>query len=327
MGGAAGASLLTLLPEWLHAFSEFEMVVYGLILMVVMIFLPRGLTRGLLDIYERTVKKVHAEPPLLDIQGVSKAFGGVQALADITFALSPGSVTGLIGPNGAGKTTLFNLISGIFPPDNGRIRFDGTSIKKIEPHKLVEKGIARTFQNVELFESMTVLENVLVGQHTRTRCGIWGSILHLPGVMAEERKAREVAMELLDFVGLTDHAATQSSDLPFGWQRLLEIARALAARPKLLLLDEPAAGLNIVETLQLGDLISKIKSKGITVLLVEHDMSLTMEISDWIVVLDQGNKIAEGTPRTVQTDETVIAAYLGTGSKKEKEGEPLKAED
>jgi branched-chain amino acid transport system ATP-binding protein len=273
------------------------------------------------------LKKVHAEPPLLDIQGVSKAFGGVQALADITFALSPGSVTGLIGPNGAGKTTLFNLISGIFAPDNGRIRFDGTSIKKIKPHKLVEKGIARTFQNVELFESMTVLENVLVGQHTRTRCGMWGSILHLPGVMAEERKAREVAMELLDFVGLSDHAATQSGDLPFGWQRLLEIARALAARPKLLLLDEPAAGLNIVETLQLGDLISKIKSKGITVLLVEHDMSLTMEISDWIVVLDQGKKIAEGTPRTVQTDETVIAAYLGTGSKKEKEGEPLKAED
>ena len=273
------------------------------------------------------LKKIHAEPPLLDIQGVSKAFGGVQALADITFALSTGSVTGLIGPNGAGKTTLFNLISGIFPPDNGRIRFDGTSIKKIKPHKLVEKGIARTFQNVELFESMTVLENVLVGQHTRTRCGMWGSILHLPGVMAEERKAREVAMELLDFVGLSDHAATQSGDLPFGWQRLLEIARALAARPKLLLLDEPAAGLNIVETLQLGDLISKIKSKGITVLLVEHDMSLTMEISDWIVVLDQGKKIAEGTPRTVQTDETVIAAYLGTGSKKEKEGEPLKAED
>ena len=273
------------------------------------------------------LKKVHAEPPLLDIQGVSKAFGGIQALADITFALSLGSVTGLIGPNGAGKTTLFNLISGIFAPDNGRIKFDGTSIKKIKPHKLVEKGIARTFQNVELFESMTVLENVLVGQHTRTRCGMWGSILHLPGVMAEERKAREVAMELLDFVGLTDHAATQSSDLPFGWQRLLEIARALAARPKLLLLDEPAAGLNIVETLQLGDLISKIKSKGITVLLVEHDMSLTMEISDWIVVLDQGKKIAEGTPRTVQTDETVIAAYLGTGSKKEKEGEPLKAED
>ncbi|MEZ4567486.1 MAG: hypothetical protein R2860_11195 [Desulfobacterales bacterium] len=142
---------------------------------------------------------------------------------------------------------------------------------------------------------MTVLENVLVGQHTRTRCGMWGSILHLPGVMAEERKAREVAMELLDFVGLTDHAATQSGDLPFGWQRLLEIRTALAPGQPLLL-DEPAAGLNIVETLQLGDLISKIKSKGITVLLVEHDMSLTMEISDWIVVLDQGKKIAEGTP-------------------------------
>ena len=257
------------------------------------------------------------ELPLLTIKTVDKAFGGIQALSDITFALNSESITGLIGPNGAGKTTLFNLISGVFPADKGEIIFNGASIEKIKSHQLVELGIARTFQNVELFESMTVLENILVGQHTRTRCGIWGSILRFPAVIAEEKKAREFALELLDFVGLKGHADKTSGDLPFGWQRLLEIARALASRPKLLLLDEPAAGLNIVETMQLGDLIRKIRNQGITVLLVEHDMSLTMEISDWIVVLDQGKKIAEGSPRTVQADEAVIAAYLGTAGKKE----------
>jgi len=256
------------------------------------------------------------ELPLLQIKAVSKAFGGVQALSDITFSLPPGSITGLIGPNGAGKTTLFNLISGVFPVDKGTIVFNENSIKNKKPHQLVELGISRTFQNVELFESMTVLENILVGQHTRTQCGMWGSILRFPWVVAEEKKAHDFAMELLNFVGLNGRADKTSGDLPFGWQRLLEIARALASAPKLLLLDEPAAGLNIVETMQLGDLIKKIRKQGITVLLVEHDMSLTMGISDWIVVLDQGKKIAEGSPRTVQADEAVIAAYLGTSENK-----------
>jgi len=254
--------------------------------------------------------------PLLEIEKVDKSFGGVQALSDISFSLNPGSITGLIGPNGAGKTTLFNLISGVFPVDKGKIKFSGNNIKNKKPHHLVELGISRTFQNVELFESMTVLDNILVGQHTRTRCGMWGSILRFPWVAAEEKKAHDFAMELLDFVGLNGHADKTSGDLPFGWQRLLEIARALASSPKLLLLDEPAAGLNIVETMQLGDLIRKIRGQGVTVLLVEHDMSLTMEISDWIVVLDQGKKIAEGSPRTVQADEAVITAYLGTAGKK-----------
>jgi branched-chain amino acid transport system ATP-binding protein len=257
-----------------------------------------------------------AKLPLLQIKSVSKAFGGVQALSEITFSLESGSITGLIGPNGAGKTTLFNLISGVFPVDAGTIVFNETGIKNKRPHHLVELGIARTFQNVELFESMTALENILVGQHTRTRCGMMGSILRFPWVAAEEKKAYHFAMELLDFVGLNGHADKTSGDLPFGWQRLLEIARALASAPKLLLLDEPAAGLNIVETMRLGDLIRKIREQGTTVLLVEHDMSLTMEISDWIVVLDQGKKIAEGNPRTVQADETVIEAYLGTTGKK-----------
>jgi branched-chain amino acid transport system ATP-binding protein len=255
-------------------------------------------------------------PALLSIENVSKAFGGVQALSNITFELPPQSITGLIGPNGAGKTTLFNLISGVFPVNQGRIVFDGADNRNKKPHQLVGLGIARTFQNVELFETMTVLENILVGQYTRTRCGMWGSILRFPWVGVEEKKSRRIAEELLDFVGLSQYADQTSSDLPFGWQRLLEIARALAAGPKLLLLDEPAAGLNIVETLHLGELIRKIRDQGITVLLVEHDMSLTMEISDKIVVLDQGKKIAEGPPRAVQEDEGVIAAYLGKPRKK-----------
>jgi len=254
--------------------------------------------------------------PLLQIESVSKAFGGLQALTDVSFSLTQGTITGLIGPNGAGKTTLFNLISGVFPPDSGKIVFKGTGIRNKKSHQLVSLGIARTFQNVELFDSMTALENILVGQHTRTRCGMLGSIVRLPWVAEEEKKARDFAMELLDLIGLREHADTTSGDLPFGWQRLLELARAMASRPQLMLLDEPASGLNIVETMRLGDLIKKFRGQGVTVLLVEHDMSLTMEISDRIVVLDQGKKIAEGTPRAVQEDEAVIAAYLGTSKNK-----------
>lgn len=248
---------------------------------------------------------------LLTIDSVSKSFGGVQALSDISFSIENHSITGLIGPNGAGKTTLFNLISGIFPFDSGEIRFSDKSISAFNVHRLVRLGIARTFQNVELFESMTVLENILVGLHTRTRCGMLGSILRSPGVRREESRAREKALDLLAFVGLADYAERKSGDLPFGWQRLLELARALASEPRLLLLDEPAAGLNMNETAQLGGYIEKVRQQGVTVLLVEHDMSLTMTVSDRIVVLDQGRKIAEGSPREVQSDEAVMAAYLG----------------
>ncbi|MBS0014318.1 MAG: ABC transporter ATP-binding protein [Desulfobacterales bacterium] len=249
--------------------------------------------------------------PILEIRDVNKAFGGVQALDRIGFNLENASITGLIGPNGAGKTTLFNVITGMLAPDTGDIRFAGRSIEKLEVHQRVALGIARTFQNVELFESMTVLDNILVGLFTRTRAGMIASMLRLPRTRKEETLARDQAMELLNFVGLQDYAHRKSGDLPFGWQRMLEVARAMAAQPRLLLLDEPAAGLNMAETGHLGELIKEIRSRGITILLVEHDMSLTMSISDHIVVLDQGGKIAEGPPRAVQADEAVMAAYLG----------------
>ncbi|MCU0597731.1 MAG: ABC transporter ATP-binding protein [Desulfobacterales bacterium] len=259
---------------------------------------------------------MNSDHPLLIVENVSKAFGGVQALSDVSFQLFPGTITGLIGPNGAGKTTLFNLITGIFPADTGDILFKGSSTLNNTVHELVQCGIARTFQNVELFESMTALENILVGQHARTRCGMWGSVFRFPWVRHEEGRATKIAFELLDFIGLKEHALRKSGDLAFGWQRLLELARALASGPRLLLLDEPAAGLNMVETMQLGDLIRKVRDQGITILLVEHDMSLTMEISDAIVVLDQGKKIAQGSPRSIQEDEAVMRAYLGTSPQK-----------
>jgi branched-chain amino acid transport system ATP-binding protein len=256
-------------------------------------------------------KKDEAARPLLALSGISKSFGGVRAAADVSFAVERGSITGLIGPNGAGKTTLFNIITGVYSKDCGSILFDGKDLGKSPVHERVSLGIARTFQNVELFSGMSVLENVLVGRHVRTRNGFFGAVAQLPRHRAEERHAHEHALKMLDFVGLAHVAKKPAGDLPFGWQRLVEIARALASDPALLLLDEPAAGLNAIETRQLGGLLGQIRQRGITLLLVEHDMSLTMEVCDCIAVLDQGRKIAFGTPRQIQADKAVIAAYLG----------------
>lgn len=253
------------------------------------------------------------KPPLLRVRSVSKAFGGVRALAGVSVEFDAGLIMGLIGPNGAGKTTLFNVISGAYIPDSGEIFLQGTPILGKRVQDIVRLGISRTFQNVLLFESMSVIENIMVGRHVRTRSGFWGAVTRMPSIRREEKALRERARELLDFVGLTAQADQRSGDLPFGWQRLLEIARALASDPKLLLLDEPAAGLNAVETHSLGELIRKIRDRGVTVMLVEHDMSLTMSVCDRIIVLDQGGKLAEGTPREIQTNTSVMAAYLGNG--------------
>ena len=250
-------------------------------------------------------------PPVLRIEGVSKSFGGIQALNEVSFEVRAGDIHAVIGPNGAGKTTLFNVITGAYAPDGGSVFFEQRDIARRKVHELVALGIARTFQNVELFGSLTVLENVLVGLHVRTRCGFFGAICRPPRVGREEKKARREAEELLEFVGLAEMAGQRSTDLPFGWQRFLEIARALATGPRLLLLDEPASGLNAVETGRLAGLLEKIRQRGITLLLVEHDMSLTMEVSGRILVLHQGMKLAEGTPGEIQANEAVIAAYLG----------------
>ncbi len=248
---------------------------------------------------------------IIELQSISKSFGGIQALYDISLEVRPGSIHAIIGPNGAGKTTLFNIITGLYRPDEGSVLFEKHPIHRMAIHQIVQMGIARTFQNVELFGSMSVLENVLVGHHSRMRSGFWGAIGRWPRVKHEESGAVEHALELLRFTGLDELAGQRSSDLPFGWQRFLEIARALASDPKVLLLDEPASGLNAVETSQLGELLVKIRERGVTLLLVEHDMSLTMGVSDRILVLHQGRRLAEGTPREIQSNDAVICAYLG----------------
>ncbi len=250
---------------------------------------------------------------LLEVTNLTKRFGGVVAQDNISFSIEPGIVCGLIGPNGAGKTTLFNMITGIYRPDGGSVMFNGKNTRKMAVHRIVAAGIARTFQHVELFASMTLLENVLVGMHVRTRSGFWGAVTRMPWVKKEERLAREKAKQLLDFTGLLDWADKPAGDLPVGRQKTAEIARALASDPRLLLLDEPAAGLNAVETESLGRLIEQVKKRGVTMMLVEHDMSLAMGISDKIIVLDQGKKLAEGTPREIQNNEAVMSAYLGQG--------------
>jgi branched-chain amino acid transport system ATP-binding protein len=247
---------------------------------------------------------------LLRAENLSKSFGGVAALRDVALELEPGVVHSVIGPNGAGKTTLLNVLSGVYRPDAGRIFLDGLELGGA-PHEFAAAGIGRTFQNLQVFFNMSALENVMTGRWRHERCSLAAALLRLPALAREERRCREAAGELLEFVGLAPWAERAAEAMPYGSLKRLEIARALAAKPKLLLLDEPAAGLNPTETRDIGRLIREIAARGITVVLVEHNMKLVMEVSEHVVVLDYGRKLAEGAPRAVSADPRVVEAYLG----------------
>ena len=252
--------------------------------------------------------------PLLDLTGVTKRFGGLVAVSDVDLKIWPREIISVIGPNGAGKTTLFNLITGIYHPTIGDIRLEGKSLVGLKPEFIVKQGIARTFQNIRLFNNMTVLENVLVGQHTQLKANVLGSLFHFPSVMHEEAEARKRAIELLGFFGssLIERQEEYVINLSYADRRRIEIARALAAKPKLLLLDEPTAGMNEAETLEAVKYVRRLRDElGLTILLIEHKLAVTMGMSDRIAVLDYGRKIAEGLPEEIRRDERVIAAYLG----------------
>jgi len=346
-GSLLGTAFLTSLPNLLHAFDEYKDIFYGLILVLILMFVPEGAAVAIRQRWfagKKEKRRPEGEKPrresigpsqpltvgpcftsgqeseanrqepkaILKIEKAGVTFGGLLALADVSFDVAEGSVTALIGPNGAGKTTLINAVSGVCKLRRGNISFNGGSLNSVPSWKMAGMGLTRTFQNVQAFENMTVLENVMVGVHSRTRSELISSMFHLPGFSAEERDIQDRAWECLEFFRLQDKAHWPASSLSFGEQKRVEMARALAPHPRLILLDEPVAGLNMTETREIAALIQDMKARKITLLLVEHDMNLVMGISDRIVVLNYGRKIAEGSPQEIQKNQQVLTAYLGS---------------